>query len=222
MIAAAVLDADDLHVRIFLHPLDEAVAPVDAGAARLVVGDDRDFARFADQLGELVGGERRSGLVVGRRGGERNVAVDTRVERDDRNLCGLRFLEQRDRCLAVERGEADRLRVLGERRRQHVDLLVDHRFGLGPFEADADFVVLGCTLGAGLHRLPELVLEALGDQRDVGLLLRRHGAAQTAGHRGSEGDLQKASLVHSCLLVDGRVNASRVAVHKCRRRRMSV
>ena len=74
------------------------------------------------------------------------------------------MLQQRDCRLAVERCEADGLRVLGESRREHVDLLVDHGLAVRPFEGDAHVVVLGGLLGAGLHGLPELVLEALGDQ----------------------------------------------------------
>ena len=66
--------------------VDEAVAPVDAGPAGLVVDDDADLARAADELGHLVGGERGRGDVVGRGGRDGDVAVDARVEADDRDV----------------------------------------------------------------------------------------------------------------------------------------
>ena len=39
--------------------------------------------------------------------------------------------------------------MLGERGRQHVDLLVDHRLGFRTFEGDLDAVRLRRLLGAG-------------------------------------------------------------------------
>ena len=82
----------------------------------------------------------------------------------------LRLLQQRAGGLAVERGEADRVRALVERRLQHLDLLVDIGLGVGSLERDLDVELLGGLLGAGLDGLPELVLEALRDERDVRLV----------------------------------------------------
>ena len=88
----------------------------------------------------------------------------------------LALLEQRVGRLAVERREAEGVRVLVELGLQHVDLLGD--LGLA---GRADEVHLGVEgraliLGALLDGLPELVLEALRDDRDVrlGVVRERH------------------------------------------------
>ena len=113
VLAGAVVGADDLDVGIHLsHPVEEAIAAVDAGAAGRVVHDDADLAGTTDGLGHLVGGERRSGDVVGRGGGDGDVTVDAGVEGDDGDAVGLELLERGQRGLAVERREADRVRVL--------------------------------------------------------------------------------------------------------------
>ena len=80
-----------------------------------------------------------------------------------------RLLQQRAGGLAVERGESDRVGALVERGLQHLDLLVDVGLGVGALERHLDVELLGRLLGAGLHGLPELVLEALRDQGDVRL-----------------------------------------------------
>src|SRR5579864_4877705 len=67
----------------------------------------------ASPIAPAIGGEPRGGQIIGGAGGQRNIAVDAGVERDDRDLRALRLLQQRDRTLGAERG--------GE----HVDLLVD-------------------------------------------------------------------------------------------------
>jgi hypothetical protein len=142
------------------------------------------LACIADQLRHLVGGKSRRRDVVGRRGRHRNVAVDAGVKADHRDLGRLRLLEQRDGRLGIERREADRLRLLGQRGLQHLELLVDLRLVLRPLEGDADVELLGRLLGAELHGLPELVLEALGDDRDVGLGPGRTAGDQHDEHRG--------------------------------------
>ena len=68
------------------------------------------------------------------------------------------------------------LRLLGERGREHVDLLVDHRLGFRALESDLDVELLRGLLGAELHRLPELMLEALRDRAGC-RARRRDGAA---------------------------------------------
>ena len=107
----------------------------------------------------VVGGGRRN----------RNVAVHARVKTDDRNTLGLGLFQQRHHGLGVERSQADGGRVLGQGSLQHLDLLVDLRLGLGAFKGDVDVEVRSSLLGTELHSLPELVLEALGDDRDVRL-----------------------------------------------------
>src|SRR5439155_24329915 len=104
-----------------------------------------------------------------------------RVEADDRDVLVLRLLEQRDRRLAVERGEAECLRLLVDRRLQHLHLLVDLGLVLGTLERDAHVVLDRGLLRALLHGLPELVLEALRDHRDE--RLGRGRAAATTGRR---------------------------------------
>ena len=79
--------------------IGEALHAIDAGAAGLVVGDDRHFAGTADQLGHMVGRRRRRRDVVRRRGGHRDVAVHAGVEADHRDVGGLGLLEQRGEAL---------------------------------------------------------------------------------------------------------------------------
>jgi len=187
MIAAAVLDVDDLDVRIlFLDPVHEAVAATDSGAAGLVVHDDRNLACAADELGHLVRSVTGRGNVVGgcRRNG--NVAVHARVKADDRDVRGLRLLQLRDQRLAVQCGQGQALRVLSQRRFHHLQLLVNLGFRLGALERDLNVQILGRGLGALLDSLPELVLEALRDHRDVDPL-----CCGGLGRRGSSGGLRR-------------------------------
>ena len=89
--------------------------------------------------------------------------------------------------------------ILAQGGLDHLDLLVDLGLGLGAFEGDLDVKVLGGLLGALLHRLPELVLEALGDQGDVGFrfgrLLRTRRVA--AGMRGRGRACRQHQDMHS-------------------------
>ena len=190
------MDGDDLDVRVLLlHPVDETIAPVDAGAAGLIMHHEGDLARITDQLRHLVGGDAGGCDVVRRAGRQRNVAVDTRIEGDHRDVFGLRLLEQWNRGLAVERGKADGLWMLGQIGGKHVDLLVDHRLGLRPFEADLDLLLLRLGLGPELHGLPELMLEALGDEGDIGVLGLR-GADEADEGCGSQERADHDSVRH--------------------------
>src|SRR5437879_6855560 len=113
LVAAAVLRGDDLDVLILrLDLVGEALDPVDAGATRLVVGDDRDVAGHADERGHLVsrGGGRLD--VVGRCGRERDVAVDSLVGADGRDVLRLRHLADWGSGLAVGQTEASGLSLL--------------------------------------------------------------------------------------------------------------
>ena len=76
--------------------------------------------------------------------------------------------------------------LLGERGRDHVELAVDGAFAVRTFEGHGDVEVGGGLLGADLHGLPELVLEALRDQRDVGLVLRQRDAARAEQRGGAQ------------------------------------
>src|SRR6267378_934298 len=139
LIPAAVLRRDDLDVRVLVLDLvGEALHAVDAGAAGLVVRDDRDFTGSADEAGHLVRRGARRRDVVGCRGRERDVAVDAGVESDDGDIRVLELLEQRDRGLAVERREAQRRRLLVQHGLQHLELLVDLRLVLRSLEIDPD------------------------------------------------------------------------------------
>ncbi len=76
--------------------------------------------------------------------------------------------------LAVQRREADRVRLLGQGVGEHRDLRLDLGLGGRALEGDASTSVLGgLLLGTLLDGLPELVLEALGDDGDVGLVAAR-------------------------------------------------
>ena len=85
----------------------------------------------------------------------------------------MRLLQQRDCRLGVECGETERLRLLGERGREHVDLLVDHGLGFRSLEGNPDVVLLRRLFRAGFDGLPELVLEAFRDERNVGFVRAR-------------------------------------------------
>ena len=212
LVAATVLGLQDLDVRIgFLHPIDEAVAAVDAGAAGLVVDDDADLAGAADELGHLVSGHGGSSDVVrrGRRDGD--VAVHAGVEGDDGDAVRCHLLEQRVGSLAVKRREADRVRALVVLGLQHLDL--DGDVGLA---GRADEVHLGVelsalVLGALLDGLPELVLEALRDDRDVRRLVEGTGSAAAGAALTSAAGLSSCAMAGTASM-DVRVSeASRAA-----------
>src|SRR5215207_1446089 len=200
MITATVLNAHNVNLRILLlDSVHKAIAPVDTGAAGLVVHHKCDIALPAYQLGHLVGGKCRCGNVVGRRRCDGDIAVDTRVESHNWDLSGLSLAQERNCRLAVESREADRLRVLGQSRREHVDLLVDHGLAIRPLEGYTHVVVSGGLFGACLHGLPELVLKSLRDERDVDVL--GYGrTAETKERADTNGADQRASAHHSTLL----------------------
>ena len=126
----------------------------------------------ADQLGHVLGGLGRGGDVVGGRGGQRDVAVDAGVERDDRDV--------RRPWPAAAAGRRPGCRA--RRSRSAPGFLSSAVCSIsiccstlpsscGALEGDLDVELLAGLLGARLHGLPELVLEALGDERDVRLLV---------------------------------------------------
>jgi hypothetical protein len=78
-------------------------------------------------------------------------------------------------------GEAERVGVLVEGGLEQLDLLLDVALLLGAFEGDGDVELLGGLLGALLDGLPELVLEALGDEGDVRLLVASGSPVAAAG-----------------------------------------
>ena len=127
-------------------------------------------------VGHLVGRRSRRRDVVRRRGGHRDVAVHAGVEADHRDAGGLGLLEQRSKSLGVNGRQADGRGLLVERGLEHLDLLVDHRLGLGAFEGDVDVEFLRGLLRTDLHGLPELVLEPLGNDGDVRLGASAAGA----------------------------------------------
>ncbi|MEZ4619637.1 MAG: hypothetical protein R2867_29595 [Caldilineaceae bacterium] len=151
------------------HAVDKAIAAVDAGATGLIVDDDRHFALITDQFGHVVSRFAGRGQVVGGRGGDGNIAIDAGVKADDGDPLLFGAFQQRHDGLAIQCGEANRGWIFVQCRLQHFNLLVDHRFGLRPFEGDVNIKFCGGLLGAGFHCLPELVLKAFGDDRDVRL-----------------------------------------------------
>src|SRR5205085_4207749 len=172
-----------LDVRVLRFDLvGEALHAVDAGAAGLVVGDDRDLTGPTDERGHLVRGRGRRRDIVGRCRRDRDVAVDARVESDDRDLRVLELLQERHGRLAVESREAERGWLLVVRGLEHLELLVHLGLVLWTLEGHRDVVLRGGLLGALLHRLPELVLETLRDHRDV-RLARAGGRTGAAGAR---------------------------------------
>ena len=129
----------------------------------------------------MLGRLRGRCLVVGRGRREGDVAVDAGVKGDDRDVLRLRLIHQRRARLRIQRRKADRRGLLLDRVGEHRDLLLDVLLGRRALEGDAGTLGLGLLLGALLDRLPELVLEALGDDRDVRLLAASTTAAAGAG-----------------------------------------
>ncbi len=78
--------------------------------------------------------------------------------------------------------------MLGERRLEQVDLLVDGAFSGRSFERRVDVELFRRLLYARLNGLPELVLEALADDSDVGLV----GGQRNAGRAEQDGDRDDA------------------------------
>ncbi|MEI2612852.1 MAG: hypothetical protein V9G20_29765 [Candidatus Promineifilaceae bacterium] len=164
--------------------VDEAVAAVDAGAAGLVVDDDGDLARAADQFGHLVGGQRRGGHVVGGGGGRPGCRCRRRSRRR-RPGCRRPWPARSSGIagLAVERGEADGGRLLRRARSASMSICLSTWVSVsGPSKVivDAELRRRPCS-APGLHGLPELVLEALGDQRRCTASSWRDAASAGAG-----------------------------------------
>src|SRR6185312_11881976 len=67
------------------------------------------------------------------------------------------------------------------------------------FERDGHAEVGRGLVCAGLHGLPELMLEALGDERDVHVLGHCHGRAAAQKGDGAEGAENGASVKHGFL-----------------------
>src|SRR5207253_309937 len=123
----------------------------------------------------------------GRGSGHGDSAVNARVEPDHRNLGRLGFFQQRHNGFAVEGGQTHRVGLLVQGGLEHLDLLVDLRLALGAFEGDLDVEVLGGIFRAELDGLPELMLEAFGNNRDVGGAADLGGGRASAGWRGRSG-----------------------------------
>ena len=177
MVAAAVLDVDDLDVRMLgLHLVEEAVAPIDAGAAGLIMHDDRDFACVADQPRPSC--RRRSpaaAMLSVAAGRERNVAVDAGVEGDDRDLAACAFFNSGMAALLSSAAKPSACGFLASAAESMSICLSTIASVSGPSKVILTLSLLGRLLGAGLHRLPELVLEALRDERDIGFVGARAG-----------------------------------------------
>ena len=140
------------------------------------------------------------GQVVGGGGRHRDVAVDARVERDrpgssppapssaagsppccpaPRSRCAFGFLasaaESMSICLSTIASVS------------------------GPSKVTLTLKSLRGLLGARLHGLPELVLEALRDERDVGLLRREH-RPRARRERGGQADAPAQAFL-SCMIM---------------------
>ena len=168
-----------------LHLVDEAVAAVDAGAAGLVVDDHGDLARAADQLGHVLGGlaRRRPELSVAA------VVTGMSLSTPESNaitgiFASLACCSSGTAAWLSSAAKPIAAGFLSSVGLEHLDLLVDLGLGLGPLEGDLDVDSLAASLGALLHGLPELVLEALRDDRDVRLGRLPPAAADAAGRRG--------------------------------------
>lgn len=148
--------------------------------------DDADLAVAADELDHVLGGLGCSGLVVGRRGRDGDVAVDARVEGDDWDAAVFRLLEHRCDRGRIEGGDRDRRRVAVERGLQELHLLLHLRLVVGPLEGDGPSQLGGRFLSALVHRLPELVLVPLGDDGDLPVATR--GAVGARGRGGEHRD----------------------------------
>ena len=103
----------------------------------------------------------------------------------------------------VQRREADGRGVLRHVVDQHLHLGLDVGFRRGPFEGDLNAVLCRRCLGSLLDRLPELVLEALGNDGNVDLpALRPCRLLHAAGeNRQGESDKSTAAATSSTRLV---------------------
>src|SRR6266540_239961 len=186
LVAATVLGIYDLDIGILAsHFIGEALNAVDTGPAGLVVGDDRNFAFATDQFSHLIGRHGSRGDVVGGGSGHRNVTVYARVEANHGNIGGLGFFQQGLKSLRVNCRETNGSWVLVQGGLEHFHLLVDHGFGLRAFEGDVDIQIGSGLFRAFLHRLPELVMEALGNHGNVRLPGGLLGRSRGGGFRGA-------------------------------------
>ncbi len=187
VVAVTVLDVDDLDVGgvVALHLVDEAVTALHTRRVDLGVADDRDLALLPDQLGHVLGGEGTRLLAVRRGEAQTRIAVaGGGVEVDHGGDLLLLGLLQRGGDTRLG-GRARRSRSPpGSCRSRSAASATAGRYRSrrgGSVEGDVDAELLALLVGALLHGLPELVLEALGDERD------RHLAAAAAGRRAAAG-----------------------------------
>ena len=198
LVAGAVLDIDDLDIRVLR--FDAGSQSRRGGRCRCArSGRGRPAPTLpAPPISSAIlsAAKRGGGKVVGGDGGRRDVAVNARVEGDDRDAGLLRLLQQRDCGLAVQRGKADGGGLLRQGGGQHVHLLVDLGFGVRAFKGDFHTEFGGGLVGARLHGLPELVLEAFRDQRDVELVLRQGRCRSLASKRAARRAKKGSSVQH--------------------------
>jgi hypothetical protein len=118
-----------------------------------------------------------------------DVAVDAGVERDHGDVAAARLLQQRRRGARVERREPEDVGLAAERVLQHVHLGLDLGLAGRAFEADPHALRGRFLLRALLDGLPELVLEALGDDGEVRLVAAAPaGVGRAAARRGRQGE----------------------------------
>ena len=171
VVTTAVLDIHHLDLGVLgLDLVHKTVAATGTGGAGLVVPDNCHFTFATDFFSHLVSRQSRCSLAVSLRSRHHNVAVHTRVKSNDRNLGSLGLFQQGNGGLAIQCSKADSLGIFGQCSGEHVDLLVHLLLGFWALESDLDFVVFGSLVSTLLHGLPELVLEAFGDQGNIDFL----------------------------------------------------
>jgi hypothetical protein len=137
----------------------------------------------AERLRHVLGRLGRRSLVVGRGRGHRDVALHTGVEGDDRDVGDSAWSISGAEALLSSAAKPIASGCLVSALVSMVIWFSTSVSLAGPSNVTAHSLLLGLLLGALLHRLPELVLEALGDDGDVRLVVAAGAAAVTGARR---------------------------------------
>src|SRR5262249_43448444 len=155
--AAVLVRAHDLDARIRLHGVEEALLALSGAVMALGVAQQHDLALAAERLREPLAAHAAALEVVGRDEAAVVVALQSRVEDDDRNLLLLRLLHGAHERRFVERREADAGHAAAhgvlDLRHLRVAIVLAQR----PAPDDGHAELRAALLGAGADALPEHV-----------------------------------------------------------------
>src|SRR6266496_3112176 len=196
--AGVLVGGDHLHPGPRLLRLLEESALAVLGARRaLLVAQEQGLALASEEPAQLIARQLTPLVVV--RGHEAHdlVGLEAGVDHDRGDPEALRLLHWPHQGLRVEGGEDDPVHALAGEPLHDLDLLLAVVLAEGALPDDLDRDPIHRQVLAGLHRprvdaLPELVGEALGDDRDLeGLLRAGRGAGLLATGSKEEGQPEK-------------------------------